>query len=70
MRTTNTTLVLHRTRTCSHTGVSYGRGLIDKSDMNRQVHVRFCEGGEEKFPRAARLDVNHLIAIALKNFCN
>ena len=41
--------------TCLRTGDGYDNRLVDKSRMNREVHVRFCEGLRGKLPRSTRL---------------
>jgi len=41
-------------RTCSRIG-SRRQRLDDRSRMNQEVHVRFCEGLGVKFPRATHL---------------
>jgi hypothetical protein len=33
----------------------WGSWLVDRSRMNREVHVRVCEGLRGKFPRSTRL---------------
>ena len=38
---------------CLFIGVLLMRGLDDRSRMNREVHVRVCEGLSGKFPRIA-----------------
>ena len=43
-------------RTCSCFGKSeFDLRLDNKSRMNREIHVRFCEGPGVRFPRATRL---------------
>jgi hypothetical protein len=41
--------------TCLRIGDWYDNRLVDRSRMNREVHVRVCERLRGKFPRSTRL---------------
>jgi hypothetical protein len=42
--------------------------MADRSRMNREVHVRICEGLGVKFPRATRLKGRIIIIRAIASF--
>jgi hypothetical protein len=46
------------------------RGLDNRSRMNREIHVRICEGLRGKFPRPTRLWILITLLISHADFHN
>jgi group II intron reverse transcriptase/maturase len=53
-RSTCLSALQNRWGTCSLTGNLWDSWLVDRSRMNREVHVRICEGLRGKFPWSTR----------------
>ena len=58
----------NRCPTCLRTGDWCDNRLVDRSRMNREIHVRFCERLRGKLPRSTRLSGSLIFSFLAKTF--